>query len=132
KVAAGGFLRGSDRRARRLPAVHDDAGAEADQLYRSVHQRRRDRARHTVAKNAYRLRERDETDNRIKDHKRQEVNYAPTRDEQRRWRGAGVKMIIAALDRAEGRVRQVINAERDVLADLARALPPEDETGGAE
>ena len=41
-------------------------------------------------------------------------------------------MIVAALDRAEERVTQVINAERDVLADLARVLRPEDETGGAE
>lgn len=41
-------------------------------------------------------------------------------------------MLVAALDRTEERVAQVINAERDVFADLARALRPEDETGGAE
>jgi hypothetical protein len=46
-----------------------------------------DRARHTVAKNAYRLRERDEPDSRIKYRKRQEIIYARTRDERRRWRG---------------------------------------------
>jgi hypothetical protein len=91
-----------------------------------------DRARHTVAKNAYRLRERDETDNRIRYRKRQEVVYARTGAERRRWREADTKMIVAALDRAEERVTQVINAERDVLADLARVLRPEDETGGAE
>jgi hypothetical protein len=91
-----------------------------------------DRARHTVAKNAYRLRERDEADNRIKYRKRQEVIYARTDAERRRWREADTKMIVAALDRTEERVTQVINAERDVLADLARMLRPEDETGGEE
>ena len=80
-----------------------------------------DKARHTVAKNAYRLRQRDETDNRIKYRNRQEVIYARTRAEQRRWRGADTTMIVAALDRAEERVTQVINAERDVLADFMRA-----------
>src|SRR5215467_8054274 len=34
--------------------------------------------------------------------------------------GGYLKMIVAALDRAEERVMQVINAERDVLADLTR------------
>ena len=47
--------------------------------------------------------------------------YARTRAEQRRWRGADTTMIVAALDRAEERVTQVINAERDVLADFMRA-----------
>jgi hypothetical protein len=74
-----------------------------------------DRARHTVAKNAYRLRERDETDNRIRYRKRQEVVYARTDAERRRWREADTKMIVAALDRAEERVTQVINAERACL-----------------
>ena len=74
------------------------------------------KARHTVAKNAYRLRQRDETDNRIKYHKRQEVIYARTRAEQRRWHPADKEMIIAALERKEEWVMQVINAEHDVLA----------------
>ena len=57
-----------------------------------------------------------------------------TRDEQRRWRGADTKMIVAALDRAEERVTQVINAERDAFADFMRAdnsnsPPPEGRTG---
>jgi hypothetical protein len=90
-----------------------------------------DKARHTIAKNAYRLRQRDEADNRIRYRKRQEVIYARTRAERARWRGADTTMIVAALDRAEERVTQVINAERDVLADFMRArnfnLSPEDE-----
>jgi hypothetical protein len=87
-----------------------------------------------VAKNAYRLRERDEADNRIRYCKRQEIAYARTRDEQRRWRGADTKMIVAALDRAEERVTQVINAERDAFADFmgadnSNSPPPEGRTG---
>jgi hypothetical protein len=93
-----------------------------------------DKARHTVAKNAYRLRERDEANNRIRYRKRQEIIYARTRVEQRRWREADTRMIVAALDRAEERVTQVISIERDVFADLVRApgSPPEDETGRTE
>jgi hypothetical protein len=84
-----------------------------------------DRTRHTVAKNAYRLRERDEADNRIRYRKRQEVIYARTRAEQRRWHKADTRVIIAALDRAEERVMQVVNAEHDPLADLAHRQRPE-------
>ena len=65
-------------------------------------------------------------------HKRQEIIYARTDAERRRWREADTRMIVAALDRTEERVTQVINAERDLLADLARVLRPEDETGGVE
>jgi hypothetical protein len=83
-----------------------------------------DRARHTVAKNAYRLRERGEADNRIKYRNRQEVIYARTRPEQRRWREADTRMIVAALDRAEERVTQVVSGERDVFADFLRAQGP--------
>jgi hypothetical protein len=79
-----------------------------------------ERARHTIAKNAYRLRERDEPDNRIRYCKRQEIIYARTRAERQRWREADTRMIIKVLDRTEERVTQVINAERDVLADLLR------------
>jgi len=92
-----------------------------------------DKARHTVAKNAYRLRERGETNNRIKYRKRQEIIYACTKADQRRWREADTRMIITTLDRAEERVTQVVNAERDALADLMRVqntnTPTEDETG---
>jgi hypothetical protein len=79
-----------------------------------------ERARHTVVKNAYRLRERGEPDNRIRYHKRLEVIYARTKAERQRWHPADKEMILAALDRAEDRVTAVINAERDVLADLMK------------
>jgi hypothetical protein len=79
-----------------------------------------DRARHTVAKNAYRLRQRDEADNRIRYRGRQEVIYARTKAERKHWCGADTKFIIEQLDQAEKRVTQVINAERDVLADFMR------------
>jgi hypothetical protein len=78
------------------------------------------RTRHTVAKNAYRLRQPNEANSRIKYHKRQEVIYARTGPERRRWRPADTAMIVKQLDWAEERVTQVINAERDVLADLTR------------
>ena len=80
-----------------------------------------DRARHAVTKNAYRLRQREEADNRIRYRKRQEIIYARTKGERERWHEADTQMIVAALDRAENRVTQVINAERDVLADFIRA-----------
>ncbi|HVI67872.1 MAG TPA: primase-helicase family protein [Bradyrhizobium sp.] len=79
-----------------------------------------DKARHTVAKNAYRLRERSEPNNRIKYRKRQEIIYARTNADQLRWRGVDTELIIRRLDMAEERVTQVVNAERDVLADLIR------------
>jgi hypothetical protein len=78
------------------------------------------RARHTVAKNAYRLRTRDEPNNRIRYRKRLEVIYASTAAERRRWRPADTAVIIKALDRTEERVTAVINVERDVLADFMR------------
>ena len=80
-----------------------------------------DKARHTVAKNAYRLRERNEPNNRIKYRKRQEIVYARANADQRRWHEADTGLIIRQLDIAEDRVTQVINAERDELADLMRA-----------
>jgi hypothetical protein len=88
-----------------------------------------ERARHTVAKNAYRLRQRDEPNNRIRYRRRQEVIYARTGSERQRWREADTALIVKQLDRAEERIVQVINAEYDVLADLLRRrsddLPPE-------
>jgi hypothetical protein len=78
------------------------------------------RTRHTVAKNAYRLRARDEPNNRIRYRKRLEVIYSRTRAERQHWREADTGVIIAALERTEERVTQVINAERDVFADLMK------------
>jgi Family of unknown function (DUF5906) len=83
-----------------------------------------DKARHTVAKNAYRLRERNEPNNRIKYRKRQEIVYACTKTDQQHWHGVDTELIIRQLDIAEERVTQVINAERDVLADLMRERDP--------
>jgi hypothetical protein len=82
------------------------------------------KARHAVAKNAYRLRERSESNNRISYRNRQEIVYARTNADQRRWCEADTGLIIRQLDIAEDRVTQVINAERDVLADLARMQNP--------
>jgi hypothetical protein len=78
------------------------------------------RIRHTVAKNAYRLRQRDEANNRIEYRKRQEVIYAHTEPERRRWRLADTALIIKQLNQAENWITQVINAEYDALADLVR------------
>jgi uncharacterized protein DUF5906 len=90
------------------------------------------RARYTVVKNAYRLRQRDEPDNRIRYRKRREVIYARTGSERRRWREADAALIVKQLDRAEERIVQVINAEHDVLADLLRGRSddPPSESGG--
>jgi hypothetical protein len=83
-----------------------------------------DKARHTVAKNAYRLRERSEPNNRIRYRKRQEIIYARAKADQQRWREADTGLIIKQLDMVEEWVMQVVNAERDVLADLMRAYDP--------
>jgi len=83
-----------------------------------------DKARHTVAKNAYRLRERNEPNNRIKYRKRQEIVYARTNADQRHWHEADTGLIIRQLDMAEEWVAQVVSAERDALADLVRAHDP--------
>jgi hypothetical protein len=79
-----------------------------------------ERVRHTVAKNAYRLRQRNEPDNRITYRKRQEVIYARTSAERRRWRETDIRLIIKQVDQTEKRITQVCNAEHDVLADLMR------------
>jgi len=83
-----------------------------------------DKARHTVAKNAYRLRERSEPNNRIMYRTRQEIVYAHTNADQLRWHGADTELIIRQLDIAEERATQVINAKRDALADLMHEHDP--------
>jgi hypothetical protein len=80
-----------------------------------------DKARHTVAKNAYRLRKRNEPHNRIKYLNRQEIVYACTDAERRRWCGADIKFIVEQLDKTEERITEIISANRDVLADTMRA-----------
>ena len=69
-----------------------------------------ERAKHTVAKNAYRLRERGEPYNRIRYRKRQEIIYARTEQDRRRWLPADKEMIVAALDRTEARVVHIVHA----------------------
>ena len=80
-----------------------------------------DKARHTVAKNAYRLRERGEPNNRIKYRKRDEIVYARTAEDQKRWHDADKEMIVAALDRTEEQVARVVQGgggEIDIAARL--------------
>jgi hypothetical protein len=68
-----------------------------------------DKARHTVAKNAYRLRERNEPNNRIEYRKRKEIIYARTKADQQRWRPADTALIIKQLHLAEAMIAQLIN-----------------------
>ena len=78
-------------------------------------------ARHTVAKNAYRLRERGEPNNRIKYLKRKEIIYARTAADQKRWHGADKEMIVAALDRTEEQIACVVqggSGEIDIVTRL--------------
>jgi hypothetical protein len=90
-------------------------------------------ARHTVAKNAYRLRERGEPDSRIRHLKRREIIYARTTEDQKRWHGADTEMIVAALDRTEKQVECMIRGsggESDITAqieELRRKSPEGDE-----
>jgi hypothetical protein len=72
-----------------------------------------DKARHTVAKNAYRLRERSEPNNRITYRKRKEIVYACVESERRRWRRADDAMIAAQLDRTEELIVRLVNTGQD-------------------
>ena len=88
-----------------------------------------DRARHTIAKNAYRVR-----DGRTRHRKRKEIIYARTEAERRRWLPADKAMVIAALERTEERVVRVVNAGGSGQIDIAeqlrearRQLPEDDE-----
>jgi Family of unknown function (DUF5906) len=76
-------------------------------------------ARHTVAKNAYRLRERNEPNNRIKYLKRDEIIYARTKADQHRWRPAETKFIVEQLDQTEKMiVRRINTGQIDINARL--------------
>jgi hypothetical protein len=68
-----------------------------------------DRALHTIAKNAYRLRTAHEPGGRIRHRNRREIVYACTEAERRRWRLADKAMIVAQLDRTEEHVMRIIN-----------------------
>jgi hypothetical protein len=78
-----------------------------------------DRARHTVAKNAYRLRERGEPDNRIKYRERQEIIYARTKADQRIWRPADTAFIIEQLNKTEKMIVHLVNTG---MTDIAARL----------
>src|SRR5262245_3391905 len=82
-----------------------------------------DKARHTVAKNAYRLRGRNEPNNRIEYLKRREIIYARTEADRRRWYGADTGLIIGRLDQAEERVIKIINTGYDALTNFMRTQP---------
>ena len=109
-----------------MPAVHDDADAKVDRLFRRLQDRRLvgQGPAYRRQENAYRLRERSEPNNRITYRKRQEIVYASTNANQRRWYEVDTGLIIRQLDIAEDRMVQVINANRDVFADLMRAHDP--------
>jgi hypothetical protein len=68
-----------------------------------------DKARHAVTKNAYRLRERDESNNRIGYLRRQEIVYARTKADQERWHSAETKFIIEQLDQTEKMIAGRVN-----------------------
>ena len=76
--------------------------------------------RHAIAKRAYRRRERDEPDNRLKYRGRQEIIYARTEPERRRWRPADREMVVAALNRTEEQITRIMRSDNDPLASLAR------------
>jgi hypothetical protein len=69
-----------------------------------------DKARHTVTKNTYRLRDRSEPNNRIRYLGRQEVVYARTKVDQRRWHPAETKFITEQLDQTEKMIVRCIHA----------------------
>ena len=76
-------------------------------------------ARHTVAKNAYRLRARSEPNNRIEYLKRKEIIYAHTKADQRSWHPADTQMIIKQLDMVEAMIVRLVNTGQiDIAARL--------------
>ena len=79
-----------------------------------------DRVRHAIAKHAYRRRERGEPDNRLKYRGRQEIVYARTEPERRRWRPADREMVVAALNRTEEQIIRIMRSENDALSNFTR------------
>ena len=69
-----------------------------------------DRAKHTITKRAKRLRDRGEPYDRFWYRNKQDILYASTAGERQRWRAADRELVVAALDRTEERVTQVISA----------------------
>jgi hypothetical protein len=86
------------------------------------------KARHMVAKHAYRLHGRGEPNNRIKYHKRDEIIYARTDVDRRRWRGVETKLIVKQLDQTEARIALLVNTgQLDIKEELRRGQEDEDE-----
>ena len=85
-----------------------------------------DRAKHTITKRAKRLRDRGEPYDRFWYRNRQDILYARTEVERRRWRAADRELVVAALDRTEARVTRVISAGAGELGDALKRLrkPP--------
>ena len=79
-----------------------------------------DRVRHAITKRAYRRRERGEPDNRLKYRGRQEIVYARTEPERRRWRPADRDMVVAALNRTEEQIVRITRSENDALSNFTR------------
>ena len=133
--AARGRLRGGDRGAGRVSAVHDDAGAAADRLLRRLQERRLDeqgqarrrqeclpaaRARRAVQPHQVPQ----AAGNPLRPHGARPAALAP----------ADKAMIVAALDRTEARVVRIVHA--GVSGGAAKRFsgdgepPSEDEEGG--
>jgi hypothetical protein len=62
-----------------------------------------------AAVHAYRLRERNEPNNRIEYRKRKEIIYARAKADQQLWRPADTALIIKQLDLAEAMIAHLIN-----------------------
>jgi hypothetical protein len=86
-----------------------------------------DRVRHAIAKHAYRRRERDEPDNRLRYRGRLEIVYARTEPERQRWRPADRDMVAAALNRTEEQIAQIMRSDSDPLANFTRKREDGDE-----
>jgi hypothetical protein len=83
-----------------------------------------DRAKHTITKKARRLRDRGEPYDRFWYRNRQDILYARTETERRRWRGADREMVIAALERTEAQVTKVVSAGAGDALKAASKLAP--------
>jgi hypothetical protein len=85
------------------------------------------KARHTVVKNAYRLRGRGEPNNRIKYLKKDEIVYACTQADQQRWRPADTAFIVEQLDKAEKMIVRLVHTGQIDIAAAIRGEREDDE-----
>jgi hypothetical protein len=82
-----------------------------------------DRVKHTITKRAKRLRDRGEPYDRFFYRNRQDILYACTTGERRRWRVADRELVVAALDRTEARIARVVSAHLDDQLRATRNSP---------